>query len=202
MTSPVVVSRIQNRRGTQSQFDALYPAGYTGTDGVDINLWPNVLKPGELAFCIDSRRTFIGNINGEYVELGAASPPAPPSGEMTPVTMVLTPTQLPAAPPIFSHIASLDYQATPFFNMLYDVTDTLNPDWNTLGTTFSRNGSLMLTATSTLATLSDTSSEINISGSFLSFQAVLSLPVVQIWYSHDHTSNLTFSTSSIRWLPF
>ena len=33
MSSPVVVSRIQNRRGTQDQFNALYPAGYNGISG-------------------------------------------------------------------------------------------------------------------------------------------------------------------------
>jgi hypothetical protein len=33
MASPVVVSRIQNRRGTQAQFNALYPPGYNGIGG-------------------------------------------------------------------------------------------------------------------------------------------------------------------------
>lgn len=33
MATPVLVSRIQNRRGTQAQFDALYPPGYTGVGG-------------------------------------------------------------------------------------------------------------------------------------------------------------------------
>jgi hypothetical protein len=39
MSTPVVVSRIQNRRGTQSQFDALYPAGYTGVGGFGETQW-------------------------------------------------------------------------------------------------------------------------------------------------------------------
>ena len=39
MSTPVVVSRIQNRRGTQSQFDALYPAGYSGVGGFGETQW-------------------------------------------------------------------------------------------------------------------------------------------------------------------
>lgn len=64
--TPVVVSRIQNRRGTQADFDNLYPPGYTGTGGA---IGPDILQPGELALCTDTRRVFIGNINGEYIEL-------------------------------------------------------------------------------------------------------------------------------------
>jgi len=69
MASPVTVSRIQNRRGTQAQFNALYPPGYTGTGPVNINLYPNILMPGELALCTDTRRVFLGNLSGEYIEL-------------------------------------------------------------------------------------------------------------------------------------
>lgn len=77
MTTPVVVTRIQNRRGTQDQFDALYPLYYTGTGGFgsipgfNMSTYPNVLSPGEVALCIDTRKTFLGNINGTYVELAS-----------------------------------------------------------------------------------------------------------------------------------
>lgn len=77
MASPVVVTRIQNRRGTQAQFDALYPPGYTGVGGygsiVGFNAtnFPDVLLPGEMAFCTDTRNVFLGNVNAEYVQLSA-----------------------------------------------------------------------------------------------------------------------------------
>jgi len=80
MTSPVVSSRIQNRRGTQDQFNGvsgIYPDGYDGVGGYgsqpgfDITNYPNVLQPGEIALCTDTRRTFVGNLNGSYVELAA-----------------------------------------------------------------------------------------------------------------------------------
>src|SRR5271165_5499288 len=35
MAEPVVVSRIQNRRGLQADFNALYPPGYQGTGGFE-----------------------------------------------------------------------------------------------------------------------------------------------------------------------
>jgi hypothetical protein len=147
MSTPVVISRIQNRRGTQIQFNALYPVGYNGIGGfgsifaakttiaasgtgtsatitftggsfvvgstitvvgvtpsgyngtyiVDSAvgntvtyacsatgaqtvsgqayptynsiLFPGVLQPGEVALLTDTRRFFVGNLNGEYIEL-------------------------------------------------------------------------------------------------------------------------------------
>lgn len=76
---PVTVTRIQNRRGTYSQFLALYPTGYTGVGGYGSMIgytsatYPNVLQPGELALCTDNRKMFMGNLNGEYIEVGAGS---------------------------------------------------------------------------------------------------------------------------------
>jgi hypothetical protein len=75
MTAPVVVSRIQNRRGLQTQFDELYPPGYLGVGGYGsiVNFtpenFPNVLLPGEIVLCTDTRKVFIGNVNGEYLQL-------------------------------------------------------------------------------------------------------------------------------------
>src|SRR5690606_14937459 len=132
-------SRIQNRRGTQTQFDALYPPGYDGVGGVDINLWPNILLPGELALCTDTRRTFIGNLNGEYIELDTFV------GDgivLEPVVVVLPPAAT------FTVIPELTYAVTPFFTLLYDVTNNLSPDWNTVGSTFSRNVEMKITAVS------------------------------------------------------
>jgi hypothetical protein len=77
MVSPVVVSRIQHRRGLQTQFDELYPLGYVGVGGYNAPAfpdftplnYPNVLLPGEMVLCTDTRRVYMGNINGEYLQL-------------------------------------------------------------------------------------------------------------------------------------
>jgi hypothetical protein len=76
---PVTVSRIQNRRGTQVQFEALYPSGYTGTGGYGNPpsftpaAYPNVLLPGELALCEDTLKIYIGLHDGKYFQLGTSS---------------------------------------------------------------------------------------------------------------------------------
>jgi hypothetical protein len=219
MASPVVVSRIQNRRGLQSQFNAgpgtLYPNGYNGVGGYgslpgfDSTNYPNVLLPGELALCTDTRRTFLGNINGEFIELSA-----PVTGDI-----VLSPTVV-VLPPVgtFTVIPELTYTATPFMTFLYDLTDSLSADWNVIGTTFSRNGQLQVTATAyfvgvpnppfptpTPVTLSDTGTEINtVLPNSITFRAQydISHTNIEIMYMHDFAGSLTFSTSTIKWLPF
>jgi hypothetical protein len=202
MASPVTVSRIQNRRGTQAQFDALYPPGYTGVGPVDINLYPNILMPGELALCTDTRRIFLGNLTGEYVEIASVL-----GGGilLAPFVMQLLPTVVFPAPPIFTPIPALNYLATPFFTLLYDVTDSLNPDWNTVGTTFSRNGEMKITATVNTGpgsvSLVDTSSDVNTTLFDISFTADYNGPNIEISYSHDFPGSLTFSSSTILWLP-
>lgn len=83
MSSPVVVTRIQIRRGIQSQFDALYPPGYNGIGGYgsiigfDATNFPDVLLSGEMCFVTDTRNTYIGNINAEYTQINipVVSPP-------------------------------------------------------------------------------------------------------------------------------
>lgn len=204
MASPVVVSRIQNRRGQQSQFDLLYPPGYTGVGGYGSlpgftsTNFPDVLLPGEIAFCTDSRRTFIGNTNGEYVELSPAAPPPPPLGPLTLLPLIL---QLPPVG-VFTTIPALTYTATPFFTLLYDLTDNLSPDWNSVGTNFSRNGTLQLTIVGTTPTLTDSGTEINLTLNTISFQAVYSAGNINIQYMHNFAGNLTLSSTSIIWLPF
>ena len=65
--TPVVVSRIQNRRGTQAQFDALYPEGQPG-------FGPDILQPGEIALITDPPgKVYIGSLNGTYFEIGVSS---------------------------------------------------------------------------------------------------------------------------------
>lgn len=210
MAAPVVVSRIQNRRGTQIQFDALYPPGYEGVGGVDINLWPNILLPGELALCTDTRRAFIGNLNGEYIELDTQM------GDgivLDPLVIVLPPA------PTFTVIPELTFAVTPFFTLLYSVTNSLSPDWNTVGSVFSKNGEMKITAVVdfvppppippfpplTPVTLTDTGTEINVAlPADISFIAQYdgTLSNIEILYTHDFAGPLTFSSSTIRWIPY
>jgi hypothetical protein len=210
MASPVVVSRIQNRRGTQAQFDALYPPGYDGVGGADINVYTGILLPGELALCTDTRRAFIGNLNGEYVELDTVV------GDgivLDPLSVVLPPA------PTFTLIPELTYQVTPFFTLLYSITNSASPDWNTIGSVFSKNGELKITAVEdfippppippfpplTPVTLTDTGTEINLAlPADISFIARYDLTAtnIEILYMHDFAGSLTFSTSTIRWAPF
>jgi hypothetical protein len=215
MATPVVVSRIQNRRGSQTQFSALYPPGYNGIGGYgsipgfNSTNFPNVLQPGELALVEDTRRAIIGNLNGEYVELAEAS-----IGGITlaPLVVQLSPQ------PIFTIIPQLTYLTTPFTTFLYDITDSLSPDWNTVGTNFAKNGQMQITATTNFApipnppfppltpvTLVDTGSEINkVLPNNISFEARYDITFthIEIFYMHDFAGPLTFSTGTIKWLPF
>lgn len=196
MASPVTVSRIQNRRGTQVQFDALYPPGYTGVGPVDINAYPNILMPGELALTTDTRRIFLGNLTGEYLEIATAA-----AGGILLGPLVL---QLPPVG-VFTPIPELDYLATPFFTLLYDVTDSLSPDWNIVGTTFSRIGEMKITAVVDFGpgsvSLTDTSTDVNTTLFDISFSADYSGPNIEISYTHNFPGLLTFSSSTILWLP-
>ena len=203
MSTPVVVSRIQNRRGLQSQFDALYPPGYNGTGGVDILVWPNILLPGELALCTDTRKIFLGNLNGEYVQLAEMVS----AGEfLTPIEWILPPSAIwtPVTRVIPGPVTiSLEYTQTPFLNLLYSITDNTSPNWNLLGTNFSKNGELAITAVSTSVSLSDTGTAVNLTPSFdISFKAQFDGSNIQVLYMHDFPGSLTLNTNSITWLPF
>ncbi len=206
MSSPVTVTRIQNRRGLQTQFEALYPPGYTappfnGTGGFGsipgytLAAYPDVLLPGELAFCTDSRRMFLGNINGEYVEIALTGGDP---GTLNPITSVLAPAA------VFTTIPELSLTPgkTPFFKVEYSLTDSPNPDWNTVGTNFARNGELEITAVTSIPTLTDTSTEINLTAFNVSFQAVFAGGNIEIQYMHDFAGPLTFNTSTIKWSAF
>lgn len=218
MASPVIVSRIQNRRGTQAQFDGLiynpagpnsmYPSGYNGVGGygsfpdfTSAN-YPNVLLPGEIGFVTDTSNMYIGNTNGRYTKI-QSSGTISPGVELLPAVFSLAPTQSGSAAPVFATITGLTFVATPFFSMLYDVTDSGSLDWNALGTSFSKNGEVTVSCVSGgPATLTDTANEINTSSTFFSLIAVYNAPYIEIQYSHNHPTNLTFSTSTVHWVPF
>ena len=145
-TIPVVVSRIQHRRGTQDQFDALYPPGYTGIGGYD---GPStILQPGEIAVCTDSRRAFMGNLNGEYFEIGSFSGgggtggggPFTSNGQLVAVSVILPPSNT------FVSVPGLSFKAAPLHDIVYSVTDSLSSDANSTGAEYTRSGTLHVTA--------------------------------------------------------
>lgn len=219
MPTPVVVTRIQNRRGTQTQFNGpsgIYPPGYTGIGGFgsipgyNIVNYPSVLVPGELALCTDTRRLFMGNINGEYIELGMSAG--------SDITLVPAVRQLVPSPTFIP--TGIEYPTTPFRKILYDLTDSTNANWDYVGTNFSRNGQLEITAVTnfvpappvppfppiTPVTLNDTGTEINkVLPNNITFKAQykdISAILIEIVYKHNFSGPLTFSSSSVRWLPF
>lgn len=204
MTTPTIVSRLQNRRGTQAQFDALYPPGYTGIAPFpgDPAEYPNILLPGELALCTDTRKIYIGNLNGEYVEVGVdGSTPVPvpvPAGPPIPEVMELPPAGA------WTPISELVFQPTAFLTLPYSITDTLVPDWNTPGNTYSRNGKLEITYASgpNTATLTDTSTEVNTTVFDISFRARAEFGLIIIEYIHNFPTPLQLSTTTCRWHPF
>jgi len=201
-SSPTSVSYSSSAMGSQTG---------SGT----ISNFLNILMPGELALCTDTRRVFIGNLNGEYIELEMASDAGlvlipsiwelPPSPTFVPITRLLP------------FPATVEYDATPFLNILYDVTDSaVTTDSNATGANFSKNGELKITAVTDFApisnpplpdttsvTLTDTGTEINLTTlpSDISFIAQRNGTKIEILYMHDFPGSLIFSTSSIRWTP-
>lgn len=217
--TPVVVSRIQNRRGTQQQFDgyvysisgpnSVYPQGYNGIAGFGndplfpeftIQNYPNVLLPGELALCTDSRRLFIGNVSGTFSEIIIGLQDTDLT-RLRPETFTLVPSAtwkkiegLTLRPSSSDPIAP-----TPFLSFLYSVTDA--PESRDPGVNFSKNGLLQITGTTTDVTLSDTSTEINTTPYTISFKAEYDTGFITVWYIHNFTSSLSFDTNAIAWLP-
>ncbi len=190
--TPVVVSRIQNRRGTQQQFDgyvyslagpnSVYPLGYDGIDGYGsfpnftIQNYPNVLMPGELALCTDSHRIFIGNVDGKFSEILVGLQDTDLT-RLRPDVIYLQPTitptpqftTAPVAPYPWVKIDQLtvgtavgSFTPTPFLSFLYSVTDSLLGNPSSSGVNFARNGELIITSLATNVTLVDTGTSINI----------------------------------------
>ena len=172
----VVVSRIQNRRGTQADFNgfaystsgpnSVYPYNSTGNgyypSSTDINFtaanYPNVLLPGELSLCTDSGRIFMGNLNGGYTEIsqiisaGGGSSSNSSGDTLQPSSWPLPPastfTTITRVVPNSLPVLNipLDWSSTPFFIINYSITDNGSADWTTVGNSFSRNGQLKITA--------------------------------------------------------
>ena len=144
MTSQVVVSRIQNRRGTQAQFNAMYPPGYTGVGGATGS---KILQPGEIALCTDTRRIFIGNLNGEYTEIGVGAGGGSDIDVynqllLAPLTINLPPSGT------FIPVPGLSFTPTPFLSLLYSIVDVPGASPNDAGVAFAKNGEMKITALS------------------------------------------------------
>lgn len=290
---PVTVTRIQNRRGTYSQFLALYPIGYNGVGGFDSvpgytpTAYPNVLQPGELALCTDNRKMFMGNLNGEYIQVGAGGGgstgtvssinvtggstglttvggPVTTSGTIilggklkienggtnamtaqeartnllpsqtgqtnkylktngtdvvwsdvsdagtfTPLIITLSPTGS-----SFVHIPALDYNPTPFYRIMYSITDAVRStppiasDANRVGSMYSKNGQFELTAISPAVgeysdtMLTDLGTEIQPESDYtITFKASYNTAgnKIQISYISNYPTPLMFSTTSLKW---
>jgi len=146
----------------------------------------------------------MGNLNGEYIEV---TNPIQTDILLRPHVILLPPIG------VYTVIPSLEFDPTPFFTLLYDITDaTITPppiNWNTVGTNFSRNGEMKITAVVDFvgppasATLTDTSTEVNLTAFDISFIAQYNgtSDKIEILYMHDFVTSLTFSTSTIRWIP-
>lgn len=201
MTSQVVLSRIQNRRGTQVQFNALYTS---------LNPLANEqqLQPGEIGVCTDTGRMFMGTelnifpIPNSYIEILSNSTPLVITGQIsfTPLIVTLAPVGT------FTTISSLAINLglytsgnIGFYEILYNVYE-LPPAMSS--PPFSRSGVLNLSTSTSYATLTDTSTDINPTSSDISFQAVYSGGSVEIQYQHNFTGDVVLSTSTILWAPF
>lgn len=199
-SSPVIVSRIQNRRGTQAEFNALYPPGYSGVGGAT---GTKILQPGEIGLTTDTRRVFIGNLNGEYIELTGAGGGG--GGiNFTPVVASLPTTS------VFTEVPELSYSATSLFNITYSVTNAGDSQPGSPGVSFSRTGTLTVAAIlnqsgAGSATLTDDSLELDPSNSAdISFIAEYDQPtgLVKIKYRHNYLSPLILTTGTMAWAPF
>lgn len=199
--TPVVVTRIQNRRGTQDQFDALYPVGYLGVGGFgdpdfpgfnEAN-YPNVLLPGELALCTDSRRAFIGNINGEYAEISLNLGPES--------EIVLSPVKFSLVPSATYQTTGITYDRSPFFQILYNISDTsIDPVPTDTGVNYSSSGTMTISSTTGQTLLQNSMTEIEVVPAGLSFVSVYNGNSVEVHYKHNFPGTLNLYTATIRWI--
>lgn len=199
-TTPVVLSRIQNRIGTQSEFNALYPV-YPGTG-------TQVLKPGEIALCTDTRRIFVGNLGGEYIEVGASmsggSSSSAASLQLAPLLINLP------AQAAYTEIPVLSYSPTSFLSLWYSISDSGTS--SAPGIHYAKNGEFKITAIDytpgypVTVNLVDEGTEINTTTSPVSaidFKAAYSddRTHIVLSYKHNFPYDLTLSTSTVIWQP-
>ena len=190
----VVLSRIQNRRGTQAEFNALYNIGAPSGEQ---------LQPGEIGMCTDTKRVFIGTTTGAYTELNAAghSLVATDALEFIPMQATLVPQTSWTSIGIFAYTVPSTATSIGVLNILYSLTEPV-----TLATApYTKNGTLCVTSTTTSASLTDTGSEINLytgTAPDISFRAIFGGGTVQIQYKHNFTGSLIIKASTVHWVGF
>jgi len=215
--SQVVISRIQNRRGTIAEFQALYPLDYDGSSGYNSTKfpnynptdYPNVLQPGEIGLCTDSEQLFIGSINGTY--LGVQVEESNNNLNFAPIVVLLQPSNWIAVGPELE----FDPPISSFLNIFYTLSD-VNPITGAANQ-YSKNGTMSITETASLVQLSDTGIEINtypvtldpngipLNPIDISFETrYTSIPggSIQVFYKHNFPNPLYLSTATIQWGPF
>jgi hypothetical protein len=206
--------------------DSIYPLGYDGIGGYgsynDFNStnYPNVLLDGELCLCTDTQNIYMGDVNGTYIIIATNISGEIALDNLTPIVWELTSTG------VFTLVTRgagipLEYNATPFFDIIYSATDAALINWNLTGPTYGENGTLQVTAVEyftpnipnpnpllpniTPTTLTNTSSVIDknlITPINLRFEARYDAThtKIQIYYIHDYAGSLWLSTSTIKWI--
>ena len=122
-----LITRFTNRRGTQAEFDSLYPPGYKGVGGVNLKEYPDVLAQGEIGLCTDTARVFLGTLNGEYIELDSAGIDKVHQLMIRPLSVILPPSSG------FARIPHLDSIYTSMLIIKYSITDNTAPRWTEPG---------------------------------------------------------------------
>ena len=135
-----LITRFTNRRGTQAEFDSLYPPGYTGVGGVNLKDYPNVLSQGEIGVCLDTARVFLGTLNGEYIELDAGVDDVHQL-MLRPLSVILPPSSG------FARIPHLDSPYTAMLIIKYSITDNTTETWTDPGLQFTKSGTIRVTTT-------------------------------------------------------
>ena len=123
--TPIVVSRIQNRRGLQADFNSLYPSGQPGTG-------PSVLQPGEIALCTDTGNVYIGTtisgVNGYYIEISGSTFSTFTNQIVSTVATGTPPLSVASTTPVAN--LSIGGNAATATNVAYSGLTGTVPTWN------------------------------------------------------------------------
>lgn len=192
------ITRFTNRKGTQAQFDALYPRQYNGVGGVDLARYPNVLAQGEIGLCTDTCRVFMGTLNGEYIEL-EADRATTSQVQLQPFVRYLIPSNT------FRPIPGFSFRSVPLMNIEYSVSDSSSSDWTRPGKEYTKNGKLTVSSIDGNVTHLDSAVETSPNYNYdIYFKVVTDSSglACTMFYRHNYKATLTFSSQSTQWAPF
>lgn len=207
----VVLSRIQNRKGTLVEFEDLYaPLS-------DPSLQ---LLPGELGLAFDEStgeyRLFIGGLtSGTYTEIAIDGNPTTLDSTLniSPLVVYLAPSAIWSPVTSLWYTPSISNSNTCLLNILYGVVEQELTPVPMSTTPFTKSGQLSITTTpvrsgdsfTPVSILTDTGTEINQYPDpqpDISFRATYSGGTVQVEYKHDFPGLVQLSTSTIKWATF